>query len=160
MQYVLKNQNEQHPSQDQLEFIEDMGQHMLGWGLPRNTGRIYGYLILRPGPASLDEIAAAVGIAKSGVSLATRQLVHLGLARGTGERGSRRLLCEALPNLEAIFAARNAQALELIERLHQGARATASSQRRHQLEQLAETMQAFMDLAPQLLREMRNRRQA
>jgi DNA-binding transcriptional regulator GbsR (MarR family) len=160
MRYVLQNQNVQHLSTDQQGFIDDMGQHMLGWGLPRNTGRIYGYLLLQPGPASLDQIAGAVGMAKSGVSLATRQLVQLGLARGIGERGSRRLLYEALPSLEAIFAARNAQALELMERLRQGARAAESGPRRVQLERLAETMREFIDLAPRVMREMRDRRQA
>src|ERR1041385_3261277 len=83
-------------------FIEDMGQLMAGWGLPRNTGRIWGYLLLRSEAAGLDRIAGDLGIAKSGVSVGARQLVQLGLARGLGERGSRRLLYEALPELEAI----------------------------------------------------------
>ena len=155
---MLQEQNEPHLPVEQREFIEDMGQHMLGWGLTRNLGRIYGYLLLQPGVASLDQIAEAVGMAKSGVSLATRQLVQLGLARGSGERGSRRLLYEALPSLEAVFAARNANALELMERLRQGARATASEPRRAQLEQLADAMREFIDLAPRVMREMRDRR--
>jgi DNA-binding transcriptional regulator GbsR (MarR family) len=159
MRYVLQNQNVQHMTDQQYEFIEDMGQHMLGWGVPRNTGRIYGYLLLQPGTASLDQIAGAVGMAKSGVSLATRQLVHLGLARGVGERGSRRLLYEALPSLEAIYAARNAQTSDLMERLRQGARATESGERREQLEQLADMIRDFIELAPSVMREMRERRE-
>lgn len=157
---MLENQNVQHPSEDQLAFIEDMGQYMLGWGLSRNVGRIYGYLLVQPGPASLDQIAGAVRLAKSGVSLAARQLVQLGLARGSGERGSRRLLYEALPSLEAIFAARNAQTLELMERLRQGARATESDTRRAQLEHLADSVREFFELAPRVMSELRNRRQA
>jgi DNA-binding transcriptional regulator GbsR (MarR family) len=160
MRYVLQNQNVPHLPSGQRAFVEDMGQHMLGWGISRNTGRIYGYLLLQPGPASLDQIAGAIGMAKSGVSLATRQLVQLGLARGIGERGSRRLLYEALPNLEAIYAARNAQALDLMERLRQGARATESGTRRAELERLADTMQEFIDLFPTMMREMHDRRRA
>jgi DNA-binding transcriptional regulator GbsR (MarR family) len=159
MQYVLQKQNVQPMTEAQEAFIEDMGQHMLGWGLPRNTGRIYGYLLLQPGAVSLDQISGAIGTAKSGVSLATRQLGQLGMARGIGERGSRRLLYEALPSLEAIFAARNAQALDLLERLRQGARAAGSASRREQLQEMAETMQNFLDLAPGLMQEMRSRRQ-
>jgi DNA-binding transcriptional regulator GbsR (MarR family) len=155
---VLHNQNLGQPSAKQLTFIEDMGQHLLGWGLPRNTGRIYGYLLIQPGSASLDQIAGAIGVAKSGVSLATRQLVQLGLARGIGERGSRRLLYEALPSLEAIFAARNAQGQDLMERLRQGADATESAPRRAELTQLADTMQEFFDLFPTVMRELRDRR--
>ena len=90
----------------QVAFIEDMGQLMVGWGMPRNHGRIYAYLLLRREPASLDDIAADLSIAKSGASVASRQLAQLGLARAIGQPGSRRILYEALYNLESIFAAR------------------------------------------------------
>jgi DNA-binding transcriptional regulator GbsR (MarR family) len=156
---VLEKQNVQHLSAEQLAFIEDMGQYMLSWGVARNVGRIYAYLLLQPGPASLDQIADGVRLAKSGVSLAARHLVQLGLARGSGERGSRRLLYEALPSLEAISAARNAQTLELMERLRQGARATTSAARRAQLEDLADSIRLFVELAPSVMRELRDRRQ-
>lgn len=35
----------------QRRYIEGMGQAMAGWGLPRTTGRIYAYLLLRADPA-------------------------------------------------------------------------------------------------------------
>jgi hypothetical protein len=47
-----------------------------------------------------------------------------------------------------------------MERVRQGARATGSAERRAQLEQLAETMREFMDLAPRVMLEMGDRRQA
>lgn len=159
IRHVPQDQNDPQLTREQEEFVEDMGQNLLGWGLPRNMGRIYGYLLLQPGPESLDRIAAAVGLAKSGVSLATRRLVQMGLARGIGERGSRRLLYEALPSLEAILAARTAQALDLAERFRQGARATTSARRRTQLEELAETMRDYLDLAPRVMQQMRQRRE-
>ena len=136
-----------------------MGQHMMGWGLPRNVGRIYAYLLQRPGPASLDEIAGAAGLAKSGVSVATRHLVQMGLIRGIGERGSRRVLYEALLSLEAIFAARTAQAHEFMERMRQGARATSSTPRAAELEELAETMREYLDLFPRVMQQMRQTRE-
>jgi DNA-binding transcriptional regulator GbsR (MarR family) len=156
---VLQDRNAPQLTREQQEFVEDMGQNLLGWGLPRNMGRIYGYLLLQPGPVSLDTIAGAVGLAKSGVSLATRRLVQMGLARGFGERGSRRLLYEALPSLEAILSARTAQALDLAERLRQGAGATTSAARRAQLEELAETMRDYLELAPRVMRQMREQRE-
>src|SRR5712692_8694353 len=106
-------------NQEQRQFIEDLGQHMAGWGLPRTTGRIYGYLLLQSKPASSDQIAAELEVAKSGVSVAVRQLLALGLARTIGQRGSRRLLYEALFDLEAIVAARNAQIVDFVDRLRQ-----------------------------------------
>lgn len=146
---------------EQHAFVEDMGQHMVGWGLSRNTGRIYAYLLLRAEPASLDEISAGVGIAKSGASVVTRQLVHLGLGRAIAERGSRRLLYEALYNLEGILAARNAGVTDLLRRLRQGAGAAEPGRGRELLQEMAEMLQTFVDMAPEVLqqiREMRERR--
>ncbi len=154
---VLEKPNILNISDEQHEFIEDMGQSMLGYGLPRATGRIYAYLLLRGGPASLDEIAADLGVGKSGVSVTTRQLVQLGLARGIGERGSRRLLYEALYSLEAIFAARNAQTIDLLARLRQGARASSNEPGRKGMEDMADTIQQFVDMAPELMRQLRER---
>ncbi len=65
-------------------FIEDMGQHMTGWGLARTTGRIYAYLLLQSEPVGLDRLAADLGIAKSGASVGARQLVAFGMARAVG----------------------------------------------------------------------------
>ena len=141
------------------EFVEDMGQHMVGWGVARNTGRVYAYLLLQSKPASLDQIAGDLEIAKSGVSVATRQLAQFGLARGTGQRGSRRMLYEALMNLEAIMAARNAQVVDLLNRLRQGAHLATTDTGRQRLGEMADTLQDFVDEAPAMLRRLRERRQ-
>ncbi|HUY99827.1 MAG TPA: hypothetical protein VMU89_05720 [Thermomicrobiaceae bacterium] len=145
---------------EQHQFIEDFGQHMMGWGLPRTTGRVYGYLLLCQGSASLDEIVEALGIAKSGASVAARQLVQLGMARARGERGSRRLRYEALIGVDAIMTARTAQTRELLERLSQGARVAPPGPQRERLAEMVETLQQFVDEAPDILRQIRDRRQA
>lgn len=145
-------------NQDQRQFVEDMGQHMVGWGLPRTTGRIYGYLLLQAEPASLDEIAAQLEAAKSGVSVAVRQLLALGLARSLGQRGSRRLLFEALYDLEAILTARNAQMLNLIERLRQGAQAAHAGPTRQRLTEMAAVVQDCMDAMSEMVRRTREER--
>ena len=146
-------------TEEQHDFIEDMGQLVVGWGLPRNTGRIYGYLLLHSEPASLAQVAAQVGIAPSGVSVATRQLVQLGLARGTGQRGSKRLLYEALLNLEAIIAARTPMLVDLQARLRQGARAAQAGPGRRRLEDMADMVQELQDELPALVRRISERRQ-
>ena len=106
-----------------MTFIEDMGQLMAGWGIARNTGRIYAFLLLQREPATLDEMVVALGIAKSGASVSSRQLAQLGLARAVGQPGTRRVLYEALYNMESITAARTKQLKDLVVRLRQGARA-------------------------------------
>jgi DNA-binding transcriptional regulator GbsR (MarR family) len=157
--YILKNQNVPHITDEQHRFVEDMGQHMMGWGVPRNTGRVYAYLLLQDGPASLDEIATDLGIAKSGASVATRQLVGFRLARAIGERGTRRLLYEALHSLEAIIAARNTQSIDLLERLREGAMAAPPGVGRRRLQEMAELMQELVDELPAIVRRIRDRRQ-
>ena len=147
-------------NEKEQQFVEDMGQLMVGWGLPRTTGRIYGYLLLQERPVTLDQMSAELEVAKSGVSVAVRQLLGLGLARGSGQRGSRRLLYEALFDLDAILAARNAQMLAFIDRLQQGTRAAASAPARQRIAGMAEAVQDCMDAINATLGRVRARRSA
>jgi DNA-binding transcriptional regulator GbsR (MarR family) len=142
----------------QLTFIEDMGQLMAGWGIPRTTGRIYAYLLLQRAPATLDGIAADLEIAKSGASVASRQLAQLGLARAVGQPGSRRLLYEALYNLDSIVAARTSQMHGLVARLRQGARAASAGQGRRRLQDMADWCDALIEQFPLLVRRLDRRR--
>jgi len=138
----------------QLTFVEDMGQLMAGWGIPRNTGRIYAYLLLQREPARLDDIAADLSIAKSGASVASRQLSQLGLARALGQPGSRRVLYGALYNLEAIIAARTAQMNDLVLRLRQGARAAPRGQGRERLRTMADWCEEWTRQLPLVMRRL------
>ena len=140
---------------DQRAFVDDMGQHMVGWGLPRTTGRVYAYLLLQHGPVGLDRLCADLGIARSGASVATRQLVHFGMARATGAGGTRRLVYEALHDVDAIFTARNAQSRALVRQFQHGARAAAPGPGRERLETMAAVLQRFLDEAPALLARIR-----
>ena len=141
-----------------MTFIEDMGQLMVGWRIPRNTGRIYAYLLLQREPATLDEIAADLSIAKSGASVASRQLAQLGLARAVGQPGSRRKLYEALDNLESIIAARTAQMNDLVLRLRQGARVAPGGQGRKRLQTMADWCEELIEQFPLLVRRLDKRR--
>jgi len=145
---------------EQRQFVDDMGQHMVGWGLPRTTGRLYGLLLLQAEPVSLDQLSLHLEMAKSGVSVAMRQLLALGLARSGGRRGSRRLLYEALYDVESVLAARNAQMLNLIDRLHQGARAASAGAARQRLADMAATVEDWMDEIGKLARRTQARKEA
>ncbi len=142
----------------QTEFIEDMGQLMAGWGIPRNTGRIYAYLLLQQAPTGLDDIVNALGVAKSGASVAARQLLQLGLTRSSGQQGTRRVLYQALYTLDTIIAARDAQLRALFVRLRQGARAAQEGKARQQLQEMADWCEAFADEMPLLFRRLERRR--
>ena len=121
----------------QHDFVDHIGQQMVGWNLPRTTGRVWAYLLMRGGPAVLDDIARDLDVAKSGASVGARQLVAFGLARSTGERGSRRVLFSAIENMEAMFAARSESARSLQRLLLEGARAASSSGTRATLTDMA-----------------------
>ena len=121
-------------------FIEDMGRLMVTWGLPRTTGRVYAYLLLRPEPASLDQIAKDLEVAKSGASVATRQLVSFGMARTHRQRGSKRLGFDAIYDLRGVLAAREAQTRIFIDRLRDGSRVAASAVVRRKMTEMSDAM--------------------
>ena len=143
----------------QSQFVERLGQTMVGWGLSRTMGRTYAYLLLRADAASLDEITTELGIAKSGASIAARQLVAVGLARATGERGTRRIRYEALLDIEAVFAARNAQTRVFLEHVREGA-AVAPSGPRRQLALVGSQIEELLEELPPLIKRIRERRRS
>jgi len=129
----------------QHDFVDHMGQQMVGWNLPRTTGRVWAYLLMRGEPAVLDDIARDLDVAKSGASVGARQLVAFGLARSTGERGSRRVLFSAIDNMEAMFAARSESARSLQRLLREGARAASTSGTRTTLTDMASGIEEILE---------------
>jgi DNA-binding transcriptional regulator GbsR (MarR family) len=125
---------------NERRFVEDMGRLMVAWSLPRTTGRVYAYLLLRPEAATLDQIAKELGVAKSGASVATRQLVSFGMAQAHGERGSRRLRFDAIYDLAGLLEAREAQTRLFMERLREGARAASSTAARRRITGMTDTI--------------------
>ena len=129
----------------QHDFVDHMGQQMVGWNLPRTTGRVWAYLLMRGEPAVLDDIARDLDVAKSGASVGARQLVAFGLARSAGERGSRRVLFSAIDNMEAMFAARRESARSLQRLLREGARAASTSGTRTTLTDMASGIEEILE---------------
>jgi len=130
-------QNKTRMTAAQHDFVDHMGQQMAGWNLPRTTGRVWAYLLMRGDPALLDEIARDLDVAKSGASVGARQLVAFGLARGTGERGGRRMLFSAIDSIDAMFAARSASARSLMRLLQEGARVASTPATRARMKDMA-----------------------
>jgi DNA-binding transcriptional regulator GbsR (MarR family) len=145
--YVLNVQMKQNKAMTaaQHRFVDHMGQQMVGWNLPRTTGRVWAYLLMRGEAAVLDEIAGDLDVAKSGASVGARQLVAFGLARSTGERGSRRVLFSAFDNMEAMFAARSESARSLQRLLLEGARAASTSGTRATLTDMASGIEEILE---------------
>ena len=75
---------------EKKRFILAAGRTAHGFGLGRQVGRCYAYLILASHPHCLDEIALDLGISKASASIAMRRLAAWKLVqRVLGERGRR-----------------------------------------------------------------------
>jgi DNA-binding transcriptional regulator GbsR (MarR family) len=102
VQYML-NLSTDPEADERRRVLEDFGRFFAQWGLSPTLGRVWGYLLLSPEPASLDLIAGDLGISKSNASVTARQLEQFLMVRRSGEAGSRRALYEANPMSRRFF---------------------------------------------------------
>ena len=138
-------QNKTKMTAAQHDFVDHMGQQMVSWSLPRTTGRVWAYLLVRGEPAVLDDIARDLDVAKSGASVGARQLVAFGLARSTGERGSRRVLFSAIDHMDAMFAARSESARAVVRLLIEGAHVASTPATRAKLRHMASIVAEILE---------------
>jgi DNA-binding transcriptional regulator GbsR (MarR family) len=96
-------------SLERQRFIDAVGAFFTRYGAAATLGRVFALLLTGDEPLSLDDIAARLGISKSGTSVATRDLERMGLVRRQVSRGTRRILYEACDDMAAIFDAQFAR---------------------------------------------------
>ena len=68
-------------------------------GLGRTLGQVLVYLYLTDGECPLDRIEADLGLSKAAVSIAARQLEHLGLVRRAWKQGDRKSYYRTAENI-------------------------------------------------------------
>jgi DNA-binding transcriptional regulator GbsR (MarR family) len=85
----MKNNRNLTPEQSQ--FIEALAAILVAWGQPNAAARLYGYLLLRNDPASLDDIARDLEISRTNAFGAAKELEKQRNVRRLGERGSKRV---------------------------------------------------------------------
>jgi predicted transcriptional regulator len=139
-------------------FIEDVARLLVPWGVPQTAARLYGYLLLKPEPVSLDCIAADLEISKSSASVAARLLEQYTLVRRLAERGSKRALYEASDNYEGMLTEQNRLLEALAGLLQTGAGNVASGSTRDRLKEMAEFHLMMRDAMESALRRWRQRR--
>lgn len=156
----MPNISERGSTKNNRLLIEDMARLLVPWGVPQTAARLYGYLLLCPAPASLDEIVADLEMSKSSASVAARLLEKYALAHRNGERGSKRALYTASENYEGILGEQKRLLKAMSDLLKTAARAASSGGARKRLE----TMAAFytvtfeaMDTAVQKWRARRSK---
>ena len=119
-------------------FIEDMTRLLVPWGVPQAAGRLYGYLLLRATPASLDQITVDLELSKSSASVAARLLEQYTLVKRHGERGSKRALYAASEDYDGILREQKRLLQAMAGLLKAGARAAVSGQAKKRLEFMAD----------------------
>ncbi|MEK9501266.1 GbsR/MarR family transcriptional regulator [Gaopeijia maritima] len=77
-------------AKDTETFIEAVALHLQSQGVPRTTGRVFGFLLLRAEPTSLDQLTEDLGISKASASTGARYLERLGLVERVPRPGARR----------------------------------------------------------------------
>ncbi len=121
----------------ELSFIEDVARLLVPWGVPPLAARLYGYLLLGSGPASLDRITADLGVSKSSASVAAKLLVSYRLARRHREAGTKRALYAVAEDYEAMIEQQNQLLAALATLLKDGAAIAGSKEAGVHLEEMA-----------------------
>lgn len=144
----MQNLSNISPSDDQARFLDEFATLLAGWNMPNNAARVYGYLLLRSAPVSLDEITTQLGISKSNACTAAKMLETAGHCRRVAERGSKRVLYVAREDFGTPFLIRTAS-LDALGRLMAGRGAKAADDgataRLNSLAAFYETMQTAME---------------
>jgi DNA-binding transcriptional regulator GbsR (MarR family) len=129
-------------SKDEQRFIEDVARLLTPWGMPPAAARLYGFLLLCPGPVSLDEITEGLGISKSSASVAARLLESYTLVLRHGEAGTKRALYAVADDYEAMIGQQNRLLEALAGQLDLGATVAASKRVSARLEGMADFYRA------------------
>jgi DNA-binding transcriptional regulator GbsR (MarR family) len=146
------------PAKNEHGFVEDVARLLVLWGVPQTAARLYGYLVLRAEPVSLDRITMDLEVSKSSASVAARLLEMYTLVRRHGARGSRRVLYEASDNYERMLADQNRVLDAMAQVFTAGAKGATSDTTRARLEQMAEFYRVMRDAMESALRQWRERK--
>lgn len=142
---------------EQEHFINTMGDTLATWRLPRSTGRVYGYLLLRGDASSTEELCSRLHLSAGAVSTATRELVSWGLARTLPKAGSRRLLIEAAGGFEQLLAASHERTRTFIRTLRAAEALTENAAAATRLRDVTALFTAYVDAAEHTLEDYRSR---
>ncbi|HEV7677356.1 MAG TPA: hypothetical protein VGQ42_02175 [Candidatus Dormibacteraeota bacterium] len=141
----------------QGQYIDTFGVLLETFGLSSATGRLFAYTLLRDGAVSLDDIARDLEISKSSASVGARQLLDAGVVRRLPQRGSRRVLYEALDTFESLVETDFMRRAMLTEKFRQGVGLAPTPRARARLEELVELYEFTLAEGRQTLDRWRKR---
>lgn len=85
------------------QFIDRWGEMGTRWGVNRTVAQVHALFYLTPGPLNAEEIAAALGVARSNASTSLRELESWGLIKAAYVRGDRRQHFEGVKDVWEMF---------------------------------------------------------
>lgn len=141
------------PSAEQHRFVNQVGDLLAAWKLPRATGRTYAYLLLQGEPSTSDELQRALELSSGSVSTAIRELVSWGLAGTIPQPGSRRLLVEARGGFEQLLAASHERSRAFIRTLHAGESLTENARAAERLRDVIRLFTSYVDAGERVLQD-------
>jgi predicted transcriptional regulator len=139
-------------------YIDGFGTMFAGMGVSPTPGRVFGYLLLLSSPVSLDQMAVDLGGSKSSISVAARQLEQIGMARRIPQRGSRRVLYEAVDSFEGLVEADNQRRAMFLEKVRQGMAIVPDGPAAERMEAFARLFQFTIDETRGMLQRWRERK--
>jgi DNA-binding MarR family transcriptional regulator len=138
-------------------YIDGFGAILKNLGQPPTTGRLLAYLLLMPDAVTLEQAAHDLGASKSSVSVAARQLESGGFIRCIAQRGSRRVLYEAMDSFETILEAQLQWQVLAAEKLRQGVEIAPLGIARDRMTAFADMYQFSIDEGQDMLRRWRQK---
>lgn len=135
-----------------------MARLLVPWGVPAAAAQLYGYLLLCPRPASLDEITEELGIAKSSASMAARLLESYTLAHRHREAGSKRALYAVADDYEVMIRQQNQLLDALAAQMKKGTGVAASREVNARLVEMAEFYQVMRGAMDEAIRRWKRRK--
>lgn len=111
-----------HPTDRELDYVDEVAASFEREGLPLITGRVIGWLLIsEPAEQSAAQLAGVLGVSRSSISTATRMLTPGGLVERVRRRGERVELFRIAPDgWSRMLADRHARTTAFREVLERG----------------------------------------
>ena len=135
-------------------FIERMAQLLESDGFARTAGRIFGLLLLTPGPLSQEELAERLQVSRGSVSQETRSLEKIGVIERVTRPGDRRAFYEVSDLIHDRILSLRIERFEYTrEALHEGMKSAAAEDPR--VRRRMERFEGFFGVMLELIRRTR-----
>ena len=141
-----------------LAVADDIGRLYARYGLALSIGRVFGLLLASNQALSLDEIADALGISKSGASVAARDLERIGVVNRLGTPGSKRVVYEATDEMESTFSGTFARVNDSLQAMHRAESRLGAGKAKKRMREMVEVHEFWLRESNDMMERWRRRR--